>query len=36
MFKNAFSQADGDGFFTDVFAYLVENRDREREKEARS
>lgn len=31
--KIAFSEADADGFFIDVFAYLVEIRDREREKE---
>jgi len=32
MVKSAFSEADADGFFMEVFAYLVEIRDRERER----
>ena len=30
--QSAFSEADADGFFMEVFAYLVEIRERERER----
>lgn len=36
ILETAISEADADGFLTEVLAYLVENRDREREKETRS